>query len=130
MAQILLIALIGGIIAVYLRSINQELCLLSVICTGILILFSAFKYLSETFELFKKISELGKIDNELIKLVIKIVAIGYIVEFAAGILEDFGLKSISNKLIFAGKIIILSVSVPIFYTLINVLVGLVTWKRN
>lgn len=126
MAQILLIALIGGIIAVYLRSINQELCLLSVICTGILILFSAFKYLSETFELFKKISELGKIDNELIKLVIKIVAIGYIVEFAAGILEDFGLKSISNKLIFAGKIIILSVSVPIFYTLINVLVGLVT----
>lgn len=130
MAQILLIALIGGIIAVYLRSINQELCLLSVICTGILILFSAFKYLSETFELFKKISELGKIDNELIKLVIKIVAIGYIVEFSAGILEDFGLKSISNKLIFAGKIIILSVSVPIFYTLINVLVGLVTWKRN
>lgn len=126
MAQILLIALIGGIIAVYLRSINQELCLLSVICTGILIIFSAFKYLSETFELFKKISELGKIDNELIKLVIKIVAIGYIVEFAAGILEDFGLKSISNKLIFAGKIIILSVSVPIFYTLINVLVGLVT----
>lgn len=126
MAQILLIALIGGIIAVYLRSINQELCLLSVICTGILILFSAFKYLSETFELFKKISELGKIDNELIKLVIKIVAIGYIVEFSAGILEDFGLKSISNKLIFAGKIIILSVSVPIFYTLINVLVGLVT----
>lgn len=126
MAQILLIALIGGIIAVYLRSINQELCLLSVICTGILILFCAFKYLSETFELFKKISELGKIDNELIKLVIKIVAIGYIVEFAAGILEDFGLKSISNKLIFAGKIIILSVSVPIFYTLINVLVGLVT----
>ena len=126
MAQILLIALIGGIIAVYLRSINQELCLLSVICTGILIIFRAFKYLSETFELFKKISELGKIDNELIKLVIKIVAIGSIVEFAAGILEDFGLKSISNKLIFAGKIIILSVSVPIFYTLINVLVGLVT----
>lgn len=125
MLQIIGLALVGGILVVYLRTINSELAMLAVICTGVMLLFSTFKYLSETVELFGKIAELGKIDNGLYTLIIKIVAIGYIVEFAAGILEDFGLRSISVKLIFAGKLIILTVSLPVFYALINILVGLI-----
>ena len=60
------------------------------------------------------------------KLIFKIVGIGYVVEFAAGILEDCGVKSVADKLVLAGKFVILSVSLPIFYALINILVGLVS----
>lgn len=125
MLQIIGIAVIGGIVAVYLRSINNELAMLAVICTGIMVLFSAFQYLSQTVEFFGKLAEISKIDNALYKLIMKIVAIGYIVEFAAGLLEDFGLRSVSNKLVFAGKLIILTVALPVFYALINILLGLV-----
>lgn len=126
MLQILGIAFVGGIITFYLKTVNSEISVLAGICTGILILISVFSYLGETIELFKELGSLGKIDNELLKLIFKIVAIGYIIEFAAGILEDFGLKSISLKLVFAGKIVILTVSIPIFYSLINILMGLVS----
>ena len=126
MLQLVGIALVGGIITVYLKSINQELALMSLICTGIIIVVTAFAYLTETFDLFRRIAEIGNVDQTLLKIVLKIVGIGYVIEFAASILEDFGVKSIADKLVFAGKIIILTVSVPIFYALINILVGLVS----
>lgn len=126
MLQLVRIALVGGIITVYLKTINPELAMMSLICTGIIIVVTAFTYLSETFDLFRKIAEISNVDQTLLKIIIKIVGIGYVIEFAAGILEDFGVKSIADKLVFAGKIIILTVSVPIFYALINILVGLVT----
>jgi stage III sporulation protein AD len=126
MLQLVGIALVGGIITVYLKTINPELAMMSLICTGIIIVVTAFTYLSETFDLFRKIAEISNVDQTLLKIIIKIVGIGYVIEFAAGILEDFGVKSIADKLVFAGKIIILTVSVPIFYALINILVGLVT----
>ena len=126
MLQLVGIALVGGIITVYLKTINPELAMMSLICTGIIIVVTAFTYLSETFDLFRKIAEISNVDQTLLKIIIKIVGIGYVIEFAAGILEDFGVKSNADKLVFAGKIIILTVSVPIFYALINILVGLVT----
>ena len=125
MLQIVGLALVGGLITIYLRSVNPELAVLSVVCSGILVIAAAFGYLSQSFALFGKIAEISKIDDGLLKLVFKIVGIGYVVEFAAGILEDCGVKSMADKLIFAGKFVILSVSLPIFYALINILVGLV-----
>lgn len=125
MVQIIGIALVGGIITFYLKTVNSEISILAGICTGVLVLISVFSYLTETIELFKNLNEIGKIDNDLLKLIFKIVAIGYIIEFSAGILEDFGLKSISVKLIFAGKIVILTVAIPVFYALINILAGLI-----
>lgn len=126
MLQIVGLALVGGLITIYLRSVNPELAVLSVVCSGILVIAAAFGYLSQSFALFGRIAEISKIDDGLLKLVFKIVGIGYVVEFAAGILEDCGVKSVADKLIFAGKFVILSVSLPIFYALINILVGLVS----
>ena len=126
MLQIVGLALVGGLITIYLRSVNPEFAVLSVVCSGILVIAAAFGYLSQSFALFGKIAEISKIDDGLLKLVFKIVGIGYVVEFAAGILEDCGVKSVADKLIFAGKFVILSVSLPIFYALINILVGLVS----
>ena len=85
MLQLVGIALVGGIITVYLKSINQELALMSLICTGIIIVVTAFAYLTETFDLFRRIAEIGNVDQTLLKIVLKIVGIGYVIEFAAGL---------------------------------------------
>lgn len=61
------------------------------------------------------------IDQSLVKIILKIVAIGYLVEFSAGIVEDFGSKSIADKLVLAGKIIIFTVSIPIIQSLITLI---------
>ena len=47
-------------------------------------------------------------------------------EFAAGAIEDFGLKSLSDKLVLIGKLIIIGVSMPVIYAVINLVTGLLT----
>ena len=49
MLQIVGLALVGGLITIYLRSVNPELAVLSVVCSGILVIAAAFGYLSQSF---------------------------------------------------------------------------------
>ena len=52
---------------------------------------------------------------------VKINPEGYLVEFSAGVIEDFGSKSIADKLILAGKVIIFAVSVPIIRSMVTLI---------
>lgn len=124
MLKIISIAIICAIIILYLRNINAELALLASIGAGIIIIFYATEYLYTTFSFINKIINLSGIDKEYYTIIFKITAIGYIVEFASSTVNDFGLKSLSDKITFAGKLIILTTSLPIFYAIFNLITGL------
>lgn len=124
MVKIVGVVLVAAIIIVYLKSVNSELSLLATVAAGIIVIFTTLDYLSETFGVINKLITLAGIDSELYLIIFKISAIGYLVEFSADTVSDFGLKSLADKLIFAGKIIIFSVSLPVIYAIINLLVGL------
>jgi stage III sporulation protein AD len=109
------------VIVIYLKNIDSNLYQPALIVSGVLVLSVGFEYFVETFEFINKIIELTKIDLSLYKIIFKITAIGYIVEFSANLIEDFGLKSISDKLILCGKFLILSTSLPVLYAVFNLL---------
>ena len=48
---------------------------------------------------------------------------GYISEFGAGILNDFGGNSLADKVTLAGKVIIVTLSLPIVETLLKLVQG-------
>ena len=124
MVQIIVFTLISAVIIVYLRSINSELSMLASIVAGIILIFFSLKYLSDTLYFVHKLIELTGIDEEMYLIIFKITAIGYIVEFGAQTVNDFGLKSLADKLILAGKIIILTVALPIIYAILNLITEL------
>lgn len=125
MIKIVTIALLCSIIIIYLKSINSEFSILAIIASGIILLFLSLEYLSNAFSFFDKLIELSGIDVDLYKIIFKITAIGYIVEFSANTIEDFGLKSIADKLVFIGKLIIFLISMPIIYAIFNLFISLV-----
>ncbi len=122
LVRILGVGLVTAVAALLLRGSKPELAFAVTIAGGVIILIFSVDLLSQTVEIFRQIGEQTGIDSALIKLIIKIIAIGYLVEFAAGVVEDFGSKSVADKLVFAGKIIIFSVSLPVLQTLLS-LVG-------
>ena len=68
------------------------------------------------------------LDAAIVKTLLKMVGIGYLVEFSAGILNDFGQNSLADKLVFCGKILVLILAVPILESileLISDLLGLI-----
>ena len=119
--RILGVGLVTAVAALLLRSSKPELSFAITIAGSVIILIFALELAADTFGIFAELGERPGNDNELIKVVIKIVAIGYLVEFAAGIVEDFGSKSIADKLVFAGKVIIFSVSLPILRAMVSLI---------
>ncbi len=124
MIKIVAVALIFTIVIVYLKSVNVELALLATVGAGIILLYFTIDYLLNVFDFINNLIQLSGIDNELYLIIFKITAIGYLVEFAASTIQDFGLKSLSDKLVFVGKILILSMSMPIIYAIFNLLIGM------
>ena len=56
------------------------------------------------------------------------IGIGYLVEFSAGILSDFGQNSGRGQADFAGKIVVLVLAIPILesvLSLVGTLIGLI-----
>ena len=115
------VGLVTAIAALLLRWSKPELSFAVTIAGGAIVLIFAFELLADTFGIFSEIGALTGIDASLVTVVLKIVAIGWLVEFAAGIVEDFGSKSIADKLVFAGKVVIFSVSLPIVRTMVSLI---------
>ena len=121
LVRILGVGLVTAVAAILLRGTTPELSFAVTIAGSVVILLFSIDLLSQTFDIFRQIGEKTGIDSSLIKLMVKVIAIGYLVEFAAGVVEDFGAKSVADKLIFAGKVIIFSVSLPVLQTLLSLI---------
>ena len=69
--------------------------------------------------IFNSIAMKTGVDNSLIKLLLKIVGVGYLTEFGAGIITDFGAPSVADKVSICGKITIVLMALPIFEGLLG-----------
>ena len=123
LVRIIGIALITALTALFLKGTKPELSFAVTVAGAALILIFIADMLSETLNVFSEIGEKTGIDNSLVRLIVKLVAIGYLVEFSAGVVEDFGSKSIADKLVLAGKVIIFAVSLPIIKSLLTLIDG-------
>ncbi len=119
--KLIIIALLGTLCAVLIKPLKPELCLFVIISTGIIILFQVLDYFVDIVGTFTRLAELTKVDSELFKIILKIIGIGYLIEFASNICVDSGNASIASKIQFAGKVIILFLALPIINMLIEII---------
>lgn len=122
--QLVGIAFITAVTAILLKATKPELALAVTIAGSVILLLAALEIFKNSFSLFERLTELTGLDASLVKAMLKMVGIGYLVEFSAGILSDFGQNSIADKLVFAGKLLILVLAVPIFESVLKLIVDL------
>ena len=124
--KIVCVGLVGAIIYCYLKGVNSELSTLSVIATGLVIILLSLNYVVTAFQFFTEISQKTGIDTSLFIIIVKIIIISYIVDFSVNLCEDLGVKSIGDKITLGGKVMIFSISIPIFSTLIETITSIIT----
>ena len=125
--QLIGIAFVTAVAALLLKGSSPELSLAVTIAGSIILLLFVFHLFAGSLSIFGKIAETTGIDSSLVKIILKMVGIGYLVEFSSGILNDFGQNSLADKLVFCGKIIVLVLAIPILESvlkLVNQLLGL------
>lgn len=123
--KIILLAITAALLCYYLKSINSNLFLPALLVSGIVILNYSIDYILAVSSYFTKLFESLKINSSVFILLLKVCVIGYAIEFSAGLIEDLGIKNLSDKLIFVGKILLLSMSLPIFNSLFDLMLNFI-----
>lgn len=111
--KIIGVAFIVAITSLLLKSTKLELSFAVTVTGVIIILLFVVDALQDTLRFFSELAQLAGVENGLLKILLKIVGIGYLTEFCAGILNDFGSNSIADKVVLGGKVTILLLSIPI-----------------
>ena len=119
--KIVVFAIITAVLCIYFKSINSDFFLLVLISGGVVISLFTVSYLSETLDFFKSLAALTGVENGMVVLCAKVTLVGYLVEFTCGTIEDCGFKGLSDKVAFVGRLVILGISIPIFSSLVKMI---------
>mgnify|MGYP004527230405 FL=1 len=119
--KIIGIALIALIIIIMLKQYRPEYAIFISILTGILILFLVMDRLTGIINLIETIQDKFFINTQFIALLIKITGIAFLSEFAVSVCKDSGETAIASKIEIGSKIIIISMSIPIISSLLEII---------
>lgn len=117
--KIIGVGLISLIIIVIVRQYKPEFTVYVSLIAGVIILFFVIEKLSGIIDLLESLSNKTAVNSEFLKLLIKITGIAFLTEFAVSICNDSGESAIANKVDIGGKIIIVSMSIPIISSLLE-----------
>ena len=119
--KIIGIALISLIIIILLKQYKPEFAIYISLITGVLILVLVMDKLTGVINLLQSISSKTSINNNFLNLLIKITGVAFLSEFAVSVCKDSGESAIASIIELGTKIIIISMSIPIISSLLELI---------
>ena len=118
-----------GILAVSLcvivKQIRPESALWVNLAAGIAILIAAVTMLTPSIEAVSALARSAGIDNALMKLLMKAMAVCYITTLCADCARDAGESALGSKLEMAGRAAVAAISLPAFTSLASLVSGMI-----
>lgn len=115
--------------ATFLTTILKEqkpnFAFLLVIFVGCSIFLLIVEQIYTIINMLQLLAERAQVNMVYLETILKIIGIAYIAEFASQITKDAGQGTLASKIELAGKILILSMAVPILTVLIETILNLI-----
>ena len=112
------------IITIILKEYKKEYAIYAVLIGGLIIIFYSMDTIKSIIDFINTLSNNQNYNSEFISLLLKITGISILTEYAVSICKDSGENSIANKIDFGGKVIVISLSIPVMQTTITTLTKL------
>ena len=119
------IAVVGGVMALTLRTYNPVFAMLTALLTCAVIVVRLGGIMSGVVDEMKLLINAGGLDNSYIETVVKVIGIAYITQFGADMLRDGGESAIASKCELAGKLFILYLTMPVISDFLRICINAV-----
>lgn len=119
MIKIVCLGLSGVMLGLILRQAKSSLAEVVSLATCLLIVFYSATKLSSVFEMINSIGSYFSEQKEYFRILLKIIGITYLADFASNICKDAGYSAIAGQIEIFGKISILAISSPIILALLE-----------
>ena len=105
----------AAVLSLLVKQHRPELAIGIPITGGVIIFLMIIPSLQDMVELFGSLAEQAGMQNQYLKLILKMIGIAYLCQFAAELCRDAGETSIAGRVELGGKLMILSLSIPIIH---------------
>lgn len=123
--SICVLAVVAVIMIVTLRPKNGEIAIMLGISCSVIILLSVLSQVSEVVSMVNQIIAVSDISTSYIVILLKVIGICLITEFAVNTCKDAGSQSLANNVSLAGKLMITITSLPLYSDILNTVLSLV-----
>lgn len=123
--KIIGVGLISLIVIVIIKQYKPEFAMYVSIITGTIIIFFSLDKITKIINLLTNLSNKTGMNAEYLGILLKITGIAILTEFAVSICKDSGETAIASKVDFGGKIIVVSMSIPIISALLEIIIKII-----
>ena len=120
--KIIGIGLISLIIIIVIKQYRPEFAIYISIIAGVIIITLSLDKLTGIINILTTLSNKTGLNSEYLGILLKITGIAILTEFAVSICNDAGESAIATKVDLGGKVIIISISIPIIVALLELIV--------
>ena len=121
--QIGILGITGTLLAVFLKKEKAEFSIYVGIGISLIIFFGIVGNLKEIIRTIHRFTQMAEIDNTYILVLLKMIGIPYVSEFATGICKAAGYQTIAGQIEIFAKLTIFMLSLPILTALLQVIQG-------
>ena len=122
--KIIGIGLVTCFAVLIIKPLKTDFAILLGIVGGVIIIALVMNYLTSVFNIFGTIISKTGLNKNLFSLILKVVGIGYLTEFAASLCADCGNGGLADKMLFGGKVVLLVMSLPIIMDILEIVTEL------
>lgn len=117
----------GAVLSLLIKQYRPEIAMAIPILTAAAILAMCSPYLNAVVTAFTDIADRAGIELVHMKTVIKIIGVAYICQFASDICSDAGERAIAGKIELGGRIVIITLSMPIIYNMLELVSNIISF---
>ena len=117
--KIIGIGLVALLLIIVIRQYKPEFTVYISLIAGILILACILPKISAIIDMLNSLVSTASINSSFLVLLLKITGIAFLTEFAVSICKDAGESAIATKIDMGGKVVIISLSIPILAGLLE-----------
>lgn len=126
--QIIGIGTIAAFLSFVIKQYRPELAMIIPVLGASVIFIGIAPYLKNVISMFSDIADRAGIDGQYLKIIIKMIGIAYLCQFAAELCRTAGEGLLAGKIELGGKLIILSLSMPVIYRLLGLVSSIIYFR--
>lgn len=112
-------AMIAAVFCLVLGKRDKDMAAMLSIAACCLILVLVIRYLEQLLSFFYQLQRLADLDEQMLQILLKCVAIGVTAHFAELICKDFGHEALGKTLQFLASVLIIVSSLPVLEALLE-----------
>lgn len=122
--SVCILAVLTTIISLTIKKYNPEISFIVAIVGSIVIFVTVLINLNSLKETISQVLEIASIDNSYILILVKVLGICFVTEFATDCCIDAGQKALSNNISLAGKVFVLITAIPLYQDVLETVLSL------